>query len=84
MCYVTVLGMHGQNVEFGNLIPWKLSFWREIFAILDGKFSIEMDMCVYLLLFFLQIFLKMCKQITLLKQFFPALVLGPQVGRETV
>ena len=24
--------MHGQNVEFGNLIPGKFCLWREIFA----------------------------------------------------
>ena len=33
----TVLGMHGQNVDFGNLIHRKLYFWREIFAILKGN-----------------------------------------------
>ena len=29
--------MHGQNVEFGNLIPGKFGFWKEIFAILRGN-----------------------------------------------
>ena len=29
--------MHEQNVEFGNLIPRKFNFWREIFAMLREK-----------------------------------------------
>ena len=31
--------MHGKNAEFGNLIPGKFCFWREIFAILRGNLS---------------------------------------------
>ena len=29
------------NVEFGNLIPRKFSFWREIFAILRGTHHLD-------------------------------------------
>ena len=31
--------MHGQHLEFGNLIPGTFCFWREIFAILRGNLS---------------------------------------------
>ena len=31
--------VHGINEEFGNLIPGKFCFWREIVAILSGKLS---------------------------------------------
>ena len=33
--------MHGQNVEFGNLIPGKFCIWREIFAILRRNVSLR-------------------------------------------
>ena len=41
-----IMVMHGKDVEFGNLIPRKYSFWREIFATLreihhlDGYFGL--------------------------------------------
>ena len=37
--------MHGKNVEFGNLIPGKLCFWREIYAILRENISFR---CIFL------------------------------------
>ena len=40
--------MHGKNVEFGNLIPGKLSFWKEIFAILRGNLSFRWYFCLFL------------------------------------
>ena len=33
------MGMYGKNVESRSLIPRKLCFWREIFAILRGNIS---------------------------------------------
>ena len=58
--------MQGKNVELGNLIPGKCCFWREIFAILRGnKFIIQID----ILVFFLQIFLKIGKKIPVLTKF---------------
>ena len=48
--------MHGKNVEFGNLIPGKFGFWREIFAILMGNLSFRWIFRV----FFLQKMLKIC------------------------
>ena len=41
--------MHGENLEFGNLIPRKLCFWREISAILSFK---SIDISVFFLLKF--------------------------------
>lgn len=46
----TSISMHGH--KFGNLIPWKLCFWREIF----GKIYNLMDISV----FFFQKLLKIC------------------------
>ena len=39
--------MHGQNVEFGHLIPGKFCFWREIFAILRGYLSFRWIFCIF-------------------------------------
>ena len=33
------LTKHREKVEFGNLIPGKICFWREIFATLRGNVS---------------------------------------------
>ena len=33
--------IHGENGEFGNLIPGKCCFWREIFAILRGHYHFD-------------------------------------------
>ena len=41
--------MHGNNLEFGNFIPGKFCFWREIFAILRGNLSLRwIFWCVFL------------------------------------
>ena len=39
MNWTLLVGMHGKNAEFGNLIPGKFCFWREIFAILKVNLS---------------------------------------------
>ena len=41
--------MHGQNVEFGNLIPGKCCFWKEIFAILRGNLSFRWIFFIFFL-----------------------------------
>ena len=42
MAYCRILSpMHGQNVEFGHLIPGKFCFWWEIFAILREHLSLR-------------------------------------------
>ena len=33
--------MHGKNAEFGNLIPGKICFWREIFVILGDIYHLD-------------------------------------------
>ena len=41
--------MHGKYAEFGNLIPGKLCFWREIFCNLEGKlYHLYGYFCLYL------------------------------------
>ena len=35
------VGVHGQNVEFADLIPVKICFWREIVAILREYLSLR-------------------------------------------
>ena len=40
--------MHGTNVEFSNLIPGKLCFRREIFAILRENINLDVFFCLFL------------------------------------
>ena len=40
--------MHEHNVEFGNFIPAKFAFWREIFAILRGNLLFRWIFCTFL------------------------------------
>ena len=41
LIYYSIVPLHAckKNVEFGNLIPGKICFWREIFAILRENLS---------------------------------------------
>ena len=47
MCLTIVVNMHGKNVEFGNLIPGKFCFWREILAILRDNVSFRWIFCSF-------------------------------------
>ena len=61
--------MHGQNVQFGNLIPGNCCFRREIFAILRGNLSFRW-ICRGV---FLQKYLKIVKTLTVLMTFLTSL-----------